>query len=374
MSERIDQLGAAAALRRLQTDEVQDAVQAQGSWRGEAVRASAPDVMTMLANAKEELTFAHSERMEKKTIKERSVEGANRELIDRVRQVSEILEMMPDLDRDGLERFTARLRGMLAREDAFRQAAREEYADPSEAYAALAMAEEEFRRDGDGPRAEAAQAAMRRLLEEEGPAIRAGLNIGRAAHEAAGGDPAAAQQLRDSYRETVFARPGPAGVYKGIIDRFGIEGFAAQLRFLTRAVGDELLAAGPSVEPPRLRELLADLSALRTLDTAHEQAEGLSRRLSRMAGLQVGATPILRQLLPLTEDTTLGAQKLRPIPQTLGLPESRLDLQILFMREARDLLGSLPAGIYRDNEARFALLGSMQQALDQLIEIEETQG
>lgn len=371
MSERIDQLGSVAPLRRVPAEE--GAIRAQGAWRGEAVVAAAPDALTMLANAKEELTFAHSERMEKKAIKERVVENRAGAMAERVAQITEIMESMPDLDREGLRQFTTLLRGMQARADAFRQAAEEQYPDPSHAYAALAEAEEQFRRDGDGPRAEAAGAARRQLMEEKGPAVRAGLNTGRAAFEAAGGDAAAAQQLRDSYRETVFARPGPAGVYKGIIDRFGVEGFGPQVKFLTRAVGDELLAAGPSVEPPRLRELLADLSTLRTLDTAHERAEGLGRRLGRLAGVQLGATAMLRQLLPLTEETIAGPQKIRPIPQALGLPASRLDIQILFLREARDLLGSLPAGIYRDNEARFALLGGMQQALDQLIEIEESQ-
>jgi len=372
MSERLDLLGAAAALRLMQAETVEaNNAQAKGSWRGEAVQASAPDTMTMLANAKEELTFAHSERMEKKDLKERSVESRASELAERVQQISEILENMPDMDREGLLRFRALLQAMQGRSDSFLEAAQERYPDPSQAYAALADAEQQFRRDGDTPRAEAAQAALRRLIDEQGPAVRAGLNITRTTFAETGGDPKATQELRDAYREAVFAKPGLANVYKGILERAGVEGFAQQLRLLTRAVGDELLAEGPSVEPPRLRQLLSDLSTMRTLDTAHERAEGLSKRLSKMGGVKVGATAMLRQFLPLTDDTISGPEKIHSIPQALGLPAARLEIQILFMREARDLMGSMPPGIFRDNEARFSLMGGMQQALDRLIEQEE---
>lgn len=372
MSERIETGSATAA--RLPTDLDRSAPeQATGSWAGEQVEMQ-PDALSLLMDAKEELTFAHSERVESKSIEERNVEEAHGDVVERVQRIQEMLDKLPDLDPRAIEAFSAEMRAARASGQRILEALQERFSDPSHQYAALQAAGEDARQAGDTEMAARLNEAAQRLEAQAGPAIRAGLNVSRTAMEAADGDRNAAAELRDSYREAVFGRPGPAGVYKGILDRFGTEGFAGRIGFLTRAAGDELAAAGPSVPPTRLRELLADLSALRMLDTAHERASVLSRRVGQVAGVEIATVEVMRRLLPFTEDAVGGAAKLLAVPEQCGVPAARLDAQILFIRETRDLLALMPAGIFRDMDARFSVLAGAQEAMDRLIEREEAQG
>jgi type III secretion protein W len=372
MSDRFD-AGAAAFARTLPREAAStNTTQAAGSWRGEAVRL-VPDALSLLADAKEELTFAHSERMESKAIAERNVEDAGLSQVERVQRIQELMEQLPDLDPRELDAFRAALGALRGDGQAMLRELRERFPDPSHAFAALSDAEGDARARGDTALADTLAGLRDGLEAAEGPAIRAGLNITRTAFETAEGDRAAAAKLRDAYRETVFARPGPAAVYKSILDRAGMEGFAEQLKFLTRALGDELLAAGPSVEKPQLRELLQDLSALRALDTVHERCKEMARRVGRIGGVAPQPTAIMQKLLPLTEEAISGGSRFKAIPEQVGVPRDRLDAQILFLREARDVMAMMPVSVYRDLDARLSALNGVQMAMDDLIEREETE-
>lgn len=371
MSDRIE-TGAAGTTRLPAQTTQAELPQATGSWAGETVQL-VPDALSLLEDAKEELTFAHSERVESKAIEERNVEEASTDIVERVQRIQEMMDQLPDLDPREVEAFSAQVLATRANGMQVLNRLRERFPEPSHQHAALQAALEDARQAGDGDMVKNLQAAAEVLEDEQGAAIRAGLNVTRAAMEAADGDRKAAAELRDSYRATVFGKPGAAAVYKGILDRFGTSGFAAQVKFLTRAAGDELAAAGPSVEAPRLRELLADLSALRTLDTVHERAGLLAQRVGKVAGRDISPVEVMRRVLPLTDEPVNGPAKLLAMPEQCGVPAQRLDAQILFMRETRELLAMMPAGVFRDMDARFSVLGGAQEAMDRLIEREEAE-
>jgi type III secretion protein W len=377
MSERIDRTAAPVRTVTETPDGPQEG--AAGSWRGEAVRIAAPDIASLLDNAKEELSFAHSSRMERKSIQERRITRAERgqqaerqeQLEERQVHLDEYTGRLPDFDQRRYASMLEDLRKSGEGMEGILRRARERFPDPSHAFAALDLAQNRFREEGDGERARLLAAARDRLAEENGEAIRAGLNVSVAAFEFAEGNREAAADLRERYRETVFSEPGPSGLYRGIIAKFGAEGFPSHIRFLSRAVGDDLGAAGPSVEPARLHELVRDLSALRVLDTVHERCAQLAERVARQAGAVVTVTEIMRQLLPLTEEVVAGPSKLIGLPAQVGIPEDRIEAQIAFLREAREIVAMLPPGLFRDVDARFAVLRAAQEALDVLIEREE---
>jgi len=329
----------------------------------------------MLADAKEEMTFAHSERMEHKSMRDRKVTAPNEAMIERIAKIQEIedwLERLPDLDPEQAQAFLDEARRGGQDSGALLGRARERFGDPSHAFAALDIVEQVLRRENPDV-ASAAGAAREALLEAEGPAIRAGINVSAAAFEAAGQDRTAVAELRELYREVVLGNPVPAAIYRGILQHFGTEDFPDRLRFLTRALGDDLAAAGPSVEPAKLRETLEGLSGLRVLDTAHERCGLLARRVGKLCGITPPVTEVMRVLLPLTEQTSHGPGTVGSIPSQLGIPEGRLDARILMMGEARAVMALLPVGIYRDQDNRFAVLRSLQDAMDTLIEREEAQ-
>jgi type III secretion protein W len=346
-----------------------------GNWRGETLRVAEPDLARLLSEAKEELTFAHSERMEQKSMRERKVTAPNEAMIERIAQIREIQEWvdkLPDLDTAQLQEFLDEARRGGQDSESLLGRARERFGDPSHAFAALDIVEQMLR--GENPEvANAAAAARDALLEAEGPSVRAGINITSVAFELAQHDREAAGELRSLYREVVLGNPTPAGIYRAILQRYGSEDFSDRLRFLSRAIGDDLAAAGPSIPPAQLREVLDGLSSLRVLDTAHDRCGLLSQRIGRLSGVTPPVTDVMRALLPLTEQTTYGPGTVSSIPSQLGIPESRLDARILLMGEARAVMALLPTGIYRDQDSRFAVLRSLQEAMDTLIEREEMQ-
>jgi type III secretion protein W len=379
MSDRID--GNTTALRGsvdpgAQSQHTSGGFAPAGSWRGEAVRVEPPDIRSLLDNAKEELGFAHSERMESRSISERKIAHTHTDLsqrIQRMNQLQEYLGRLPDFDPRKYAAMLDDVRESGEGMEAIIRKVRERFGEPSHAFAALDLAQRQFREEGRDRRAEQVAAARDRFEAENGPAIRAGLNVSVAAFDVAEGDREAAQGLRDMYRDAAFSSPGPAGLYRGVTARFGTEDFARHIRFLTRAVGDDLGAVGPSADPVRLHELVRDLSTLRVLDTVHERCAQLAERVARQAGVPIAVTDVMQRLLPLTEEAIAGPSKLSVLPAQIGIPAERIEAQILFMREAREVMAMLPPALFRDTDARFALLRGVQEALDMLIEREESQ-
>ena len=374
MADRMDALSG-TALRGPAGSSPEDAPTARGTWQGEAVLVAPPSVESLLDDAKEELTFAIAEQMEIKDIEDRSVEesGSYGERVNEIEGVWKLLdEQLPDLDLDALRALLENfLEQETLSEDDISRMVQERFGDPSHTYAALDTLASELRGHGREEMADRTAAVRDRMLQDNGPAIRAGLNVSATAFEVAAGDRAAAAELRDLYRTTVLAAPGPAGVYRGMIQQFGVDGFSDHLRFLTRAVGDDLAAAGPSVEPARLQELLEDLSALRVLDTAHDRCAQLARRVNQQGPVTLTPTEVLQNLLPLTEEPINGPAKLLALADRLGIPADRYDTRVALLRESRDVLAALPVAVYRDGDARMTLLRAVQEAMDITIEQEE---
>lgn len=342
----------------------------QGRWGAQTVVSQQPSLASLLDSAKEELTFAHSERMERRRLEDRSVRWGDTNRVERVLAIQEYMERLPDLDPRAVEAFSAELRAQEGR--GALEAVRERFGDAAHAHAALTFAERQAREAGEGDAADRIAEARARLEQEEGPALRAALNAAIAARDAAGGDPAMAARLRHAYREAVGDSRGLAATYQRILADAGVEGFGERLRFLTRAAGDDLASAGPSVEPSRLGELIEDLSTLRIVATAHERAELAARRLSRL--LPQGApapTAIVKSLLPMLSDGPGAERHANALPGALGIPSARLDAAIVATREGREVLAMLPVAVFATDEVRQAAMAGMRAALETLIARED---
>jgi type III secretion protein W len=381
MSDRIDRIGGAGP-RLGAGSGGEDVSAATGNWRGETVRVeSGRDVRSLIDMAKEELGSPHSEAMQEKKIEERVVEeeeGRYGERVDEVGGVWKFLGQLPDMDLRALAGLIEDLEKLEKAEgvrtdtpDRILALVAQHFEDPAHVFAALEQAEQRFRTLGHGEFADAIKQAKDQYETEHGPEIRAGLNVTAAAFEAVDGDRLEAQRLRDLYRDTVFNTTGPAAVYKGVIDQFGTEEFPQRIKFLTRALGDDLSSAGPSVEPTRLHELIGQLSDLRVLDTVHERCGQMVDRLHRQNDVPLSVTGVMQELLPLTAEPVSGPTRLLALPGRLGIPESRVEAGIALLRETREVMALVPTGIYRDLDARASVLRGIQEAMDELIEREE---
>jgi len=375
MSDKIDSFAFRQTRQLPESNVMGGQAGAVGNWRGENLKVAQPDVAQLLFNAKEEMTFAHSERMEQKSMRERKVLAPNEAIVERITEIQEIqewIDQLPDIDREKLKEFLTEERDGNGKSDDLLRRAQERFEDPSHAFAALDVVAKALKADNPGVAA-AAAAAQAALLETDGPTVRAGINISGTAFAAAHQDKQAAHDLRELYREVVLGGQSPASIYRTIIQRLGVDDFAERLQFLSRAIGDDLAAAGPSIPPVQLREILAGLSGLRILDTAHDRCTLLAQRIGRLSGTTPGTMDVMRSLLPLTEQTTFGPGTVDGISGQLGIPDTRLDVRILLMNETRAVMALLPTGVYRDQDTRFAVLRGLQEAMDRLIEREEAQ-
>ncbi len=374
MSDRIDST-AAVPLRPGADPQPRPELERIGNWQGESVQLGTA-LPTLRERARRHLAAAaQSEiQVQSRPLHERrfSKNPASGHHIHSGARARALLGRMPDFDPNRLVPLIEDLDDV---EDPRKilQKCRKHFADPSLASIALELVEQQLRDGGQHDLAKQTREARDLLEEEEGPAARAGINASLAVYETSDGDRMAAAALRSLYRDAVFAKPGPLGLYRGIIAKGGVEDFTKQVRFLSRAVGDDLAAAGPSVEPARLHELVRDLSSLRVLDTVHERCVVMAARLERSSGLKLGPTEIIGQLLPLIESASADASQFVGLPAKLGMASHPLAGPIRLLNEAREVIALLPPQLFRDLEARFAVFQGLRQALDLLISREEAE-
>ncbi|MBL6080027.1 type III secretion system gatekeeper subunit SctW [Belnapia sp. T18] len=354
-----------------------------GIWNGEAVTVDGEEEPSFAEEVMADADGDGVEDFEEKEIWDRevseSLEECEGEGVQAIQQAPEYMSRLPEFNPRALGLFMAAVaerehrgrHGQHGSAEDLVQRARSSFAEPAHAFAALDAAAKHMRARGANGLADRLAQARDLLEAREGAAIRAGLNTSAAAFEFSAGDQKAASALRSLYRDTVFSAASPAGVYGSILKQFGVEGFTDRLRFLTRAVGNDLASAGPSIAPARLREVLDELSTLHVLSTVHDRCREMGRRLGKLHIGTPTPTAIMEHLLPVATDPAPNPARLVSMPLQLGIPPDRADAQIVFMREAREVLALMPVSVFRDGEARFAVLGGMQQALDTLAERED---
>ncbi|MDK1378217.1 MULTISPECIES: TyeA family type III secretion system gatekeeper subunit [unclassified Sinorhizobium] len=330
-----------------------------------------PTLATLLEQAKEERTFGFSELME---VKKRAERKISRERLAQCPSTNEefnaCFERLEYFNRADPEALLRGVRGDNSAYGNIRLDAGHGSTDPPYADLALDPAARELYREGPGQLADRTGKAQRTAEQEV--AVWAGPNIPGEADEQACGDQQVAGELRNFCRATVSSASALGRLYKTIFKNLGAEGFAQRIAFLTRALGEDIRSAGPSVEPVQLHCILVGLTALRVLDSVHERCGEMIMRIRRQSQVDMTPTAVMQQLLPFVGDVLPGPSNVNFIPERLGISPDRLDVQIAVLRESRDLLALIPTCVYRDSETRTAALRAMQQAMDIRIEQEES--
>lgn len=355
-----------------------------GAWDGDSVRVEATDETTLddtLTADGENADVDESE--EKKEVWEREIlesdEECEGEGVAAIEGAREYMNRLPEFNPRALGLFMAAVAerqhsGGHPRHESPEQLLRratDMFQEPAHAFAALDAAARHLRATGQEDTADRLQAARDLLQAQAAPSIRAGLNIAVAAFDVAQGDGEEAARLRAGYREAVFGAPGPASVYAAILKQFGVETFPQRLAFLARAVGEDLASAGPSIPVPQLREILGALSELHVLAAVHDRCAEMVARLGRM-DVAISVDAVMARLLPLASSPAPTAEVAAALPVQAGVPSTRFDAAIAFLRDARGMLAMMPLGVFRDADARFAVMRGVQDGLDTLIDREES--
>ena len=350
-----------------------DAAKTRGSFNGAEVQLI--DMNSLMMNAAEEMTSELSEDMEKE-VSEREVEdGKKSESLERLMQLAEVneaLKSLGDLDKQALQRaIKALLEHQSSNARELREKAREQFEEPAHQYVALkALAEALKARGADKAQIEAAEGALNSLLTEEGPAIRAAINIGPTASDFAGSDLGDIQSLRDAYRTNIRDYKSMSGVLNDLIERFGEADVKKSIQFMTKALAADLEAGGSSIEKSKLNLILNDMHRLKTLTTMLGHCDILATK-AHENGASSSFTPVhvLRELVPLQDAIRIVPDHVAAIPEKAGL--SDLGKQINFLNDFKEMARLIPIKSFAREEGREKLMDAIQQALDEKIDLEE---
>ena len=348
---------------------------AQGSFRGERVQ-HVRNPTAELQDAAEELTFVESERVEKK-LSQRKLRSGTGIRSSVVEQAEKYLREVPDLEKNQqLSEFARSIleQGRPPGQQELRERARKFSDDPTHQFLALEFSREQAAAgDADPALVEALDDAMAALQAESGPAIQAGLNVSRVAHQHADGNVGDMQQLRDIYRDVVLDCRTINDAYERVVADHPGKSFDEAVRFMLKALGADLAASTRSVSKVRIRQIVDDMYQLKSLNSVHEQCEDLVQRVRKNFGAKPGpdaARDLVSELLTAQDRAWKGADAFSALPAKLSVQSD--DAGIYVLQGFKELVRFVPLKAFGDDMAkRDRVMISVQQALDAAIDTEE---
>ncbi|HAO32837.1 MAG TPA: hypothetical protein DCQ84_07795 [Candidatus Competibacteraceae bacterium] len=344
----------------------------RGEYRGEQV-AAMPDAASLLDAAAEELTFSVSEQVEKDLSKRKIGEEQHDHRVQVQVMIEQYAKKLPDLPIEKLKLFLTYLKSQPDLTAAqIRAEAKNRFGDVSHQYVALAFSRESL---ADAAHLGGLQtqlaAAIDGLLDEHGPAIRAGLNISVAAQTFADARLGDAGELRDFYRATALDFDHLSDAYGAIIARHGETDFAQALAFLLKAAGDDLSAKKPSTSTVELKAVVDELYRLELLSGLREQCHALVAALRARAAIRADYSPhaLLQDILKIQAERAPSAHQVLAIGQAMGV--EAVEAEIYFLRGLSELAREIPLKAYADPTQREKLRAAVQDALDDAIARED---
>lgn len=344
-----------------------DSSQQKGSFRGE--QATVRDASSRLADAAEELTFSFSKKVEKKKAGERDVRTESRLQLMRIAEINQYLDAAKS-PRTPAE-LTALAKRMLSAQQSPGQLARQASEDPTQQSLFLQFALQEGERTGAPAKAlDAVRDALTDLEMECGPAIRAGLNSIDAA-SAFGSSADSIQNFQKTYRDVALGSASLVETLKLALDRFGGTDFARGLKSLLQALGADVAALRPSNQPARLLAVVQDIYQLEVFNTLLDQSEKLGKLLLKRHGTDhFDGVEFMKHLVSITGDRWLAPSRFLEMSGRFEI--NQIEAQVHLVAHSLQMLRDMPIKIFADSDTRRTVLDAGQEALDSIIEQEES--
>jgi len=341
-----------------------------GSLSGEQVRVKEKDAISVLEDAREEISMAHSEKVESKAFNQRRVGGAG---TVRRMQIEQIQAYLDGTRRYPDPRELISLARRMQADGRPRDVAERASRSPSHQFALLQFALADAHRNGlPAEVTERLQEALEDLDHEFGAEVRAGLNTAQAAAEF-GPTPAAFDDFQHAYTDIVLGEKTFAQTLLLVLQRLsGARGadFDRGLRALLGALGADLSAASASTDPVRLQSLVQDVYQLEVAGSVLESCNQLSRRIADRFGIEtVEPLELMKDLVAFTSDRWVVPARMTSLAEKFhvaGLPE-----RLAFHAGTRAVLRQMPVKVFNDAESRLDVLGTAQAVYDETAAAEE---
>ena len=347
------------------------ATQVSGNYRGERV-GLVPDPVAMLEDSAEELTFAHSEKVEKKLAKRKMGKSGLKTFA--MQQAERYLRQVPDLEKNKkLAAFAKQISQMhaSASPQQLREFAKQSYQDLSHQFLALSYTRDLLQEEGTDPvRLATLNKAIAELEEQHGAAIRAGINISQCAADTARQGSGEVQGLRDFYRDVVLDYTSITQAYDKVVKEYGGEKFMDAVSFLMRGLTAEVGQDSRSLPKYQLKAIMDDMYQLKLLGGMYHQCDGLMDKVHKNYRLALahGGQALLQEILELKEKGWYSDQVVDNIAGKLDI--GQINAKIYFFKGLKDLIRLIPHKAFMDENKRTELMASVQQALDSAIDRE----
>ena len=245
--------------------------------------------------------------------------------------------------------------------------------DPSHQWAVLEILEKALERAEDRAIAALVRQTRRKLEEERGEEVRAGVNIAREVNARA----RTAEQmrdLRDLYRRETLGFRSPQDCFRSLLKSRGAERIKESLDFLLKSCGIDLQSPSPSQSAEELRRIILDLQCVNVLQAALERCEDLA---SQFPGLYaetclLDGTKLAQRIVDLTEQPFPTAEDFKSLVAASGL--EKLEARIYFNTQVIEVLRELSPRLFAEDGDRIKLIEAAQENLDALIREEQASG
>ena len=344
-----------------------------GNYQGVRV-GLAPDPVALLEDSAEELTFAHSEKVEKKLAKRKMGKSSLKTFA--MEQAERYLKQVPDLEKNKkLAAFAKQVAQMhKSSPQQLQEFAKQSYQDVSHQFLALSYTRDVLQNEGaDTELVANLNDALAQLEEQNGAAIRAGINISRSAAAAAKQSGEDIQGLRDFYRDVVLDYKSITQAYSKVVKDYSDKKFMDAVDFLLSGLAVEVGQGSRSLPKAHLKAIMDDIYQLKLLGGMYHQCTGLMNKVHNnyRSALAHDGQALLGEILELKEKGWYSKQLVEDIAGKLDV--GHIKAQIYFFNGLKDLIRLIPRKVFADENKRAELTESVQQALDAAInrELEE---
>jgi type III secretion protein W len=339
-----------------------------GSLSGEQVKVK--DAISVLEDAREEISMHHSEKVEAKEFAEREIEGGESTLRIRIEQIEAYLQATHQF-RD--PRHLADVIRLMQHSRRPRDVARREARTRAGQYALLRLAlQDAHKRVLPVEVIEQLEDALEELERESGGEILAGLNTAEVAAEFAS-SAEGVENFQQAYTDIVLGEGSFAQTLLVVLQRLAGargEGFQRGLTALLNALGADLKATNSSTDRTRLQALIQDVYQLEVAGSVLEGCTKLSTNIATRFGIDsVDPLALMQELVLLTNERWITPQRLRSLAEKFNI--AGLLQRITFHTGTKTVLRRMPVKVFPDADARHSVLGTAQQVLDETVAEEE---
>ncbi len=365
MAEPINSIAGAAAAQNIATN-IPAAQKNSGHFAQLNISKRATPSQNM-QDMQEEISFAHSEKAQEKNIEEYECEDFHDNLyVEIVERIQKNYPPKEQPQKDHAQKFLARLRERPPKNgDELRQMLAEITQDQAEGFAILQQTLDHPPADLKNDQLNLLRETAKAWAAESSSALLAGANTIGLARAQSQKISVETSQLQKTYQNLVVSYEGILPALTKITSEQGVDKLDNMAGFLMQAADKDLTATRASVQPERLRRILAEFQGIKVFNTLREWAGQVFARFSKKFKTHTHLKQndlFTRCLKFISAPESFNSQVLAPI-RALSPSD-----KVLVLQELRNGVRNLPDYLFANAKTtKSRILFPVQSEIDQLV-------